>query len=116
MARITFKAAALLAARLELDLDDTPICLACLSFVSLPLGSGDEREARSWTRRMTYDIWHEGLEQPAMLSSVVRARTGFRTPRRLSPTLPSAAGAAWPRRGSCGIWRATWPRGLGASC
>src|SRR5919197_4868763 len=73
MARITFKAATLLAARLELDLDDTPICLACLSFVSLPLGSGDERDARSWTRRMTFDIWHEGLEQPARLA-LQRAR------------------------------------------
>jgi hypothetical protein len=66
MARITFKAAAALAARLDLDLDDTPICLACLSFVSLPLGSGEEREARSWTRRVTADIWAEGLEQPAL--------------------------------------------------
>ena len=63
MARISFKAAALLAARLDLDLDDTPICLACLSFVALPLGSGDEREARSWARRMSLDIWAEGLEQ-----------------------------------------------------
>ncbi len=68
MARISFKAAAELATRLDLDLDDTPICLACLSFVSSPLGSGEEREARSWTRRMTPDIWAEGLEQPAMLA------------------------------------------------
>jgi len=68
MARISFKAAALLAARLDLDLDDTPICLACLSFVALPLGSGDEREARSWARRMSFDIWAEGLEQPALLA------------------------------------------------
>ncbi|SRR6266542_2316618 len=68
MARVTFKAAAVLAARLELDLDDCPICLACLSFVSLPLGAGDEREARSWTRRMTFDIWAEGLAQPALLA------------------------------------------------
>jgi hypothetical protein len=68
MARISFKAAAVLATRLELDLDDTPICLACLSFVSLPLGSGEEREARSWARRITFDIWAEGLEQPAVLA------------------------------------------------
>src|SRR4051794_14681933 len=68
MAQITFKAAVQLAARLDLDLDDTPICLACLSFVSLPLGSGDERGARSWTRRIAPDIWVEGLEQPALLA------------------------------------------------
>jgi hypothetical protein len=68
MARITFKAATLLAARLDLDLDDCAVCLACLSFVSLPLGAGDEREARSWTRRVAPDIWVEGLEQPALLA------------------------------------------------
>jgi hypothetical protein len=68
MAQITFKAAAQLAARLDLDLDGTPVCLACLSFVSLPLGAGDERGARSWTRRIAPDIWVEGLEQPALLA------------------------------------------------
>ncbi len=68
MARISFGAAAELATRLDLDLDDTPICLACLSFVTLPLGSGNEREARTWARRVTPDIWAEGLEQPAVLA------------------------------------------------
>jgi len=68
MARITYNAATLLAARLDLDLDDTPICLACLSFVSLPLGAGKLREARSGARQMSFDIWAEGLEQPALLA------------------------------------------------
>jgi hypothetical protein len=68
MAQITFKAAVQLAARLDLDLDDTPVCLAFLSFVSLPLGAGDERDAQSWTRRVAPDIWVEGLEQPALLA------------------------------------------------
>jgi hypothetical protein len=57
-----------LAARLDLSVHDTPICLACLSFVAIPIGSGDEREARSWARRMAPDLWVEGLEQPVRLA------------------------------------------------
>ena len=34
------------AAQLDLDVGRLPICHACLSFVSLPLHDGDEREAK----------------------------------------------------------------------
>jgi len=54
------------AAALDLDLARTRVCLACLSFVSGSLRDGDEREARSWTRRLTPDIWIEGLAAPAL--------------------------------------------------
>jgi hypothetical protein len=57
-----------LAERLDLGVHDIPICLACLSFVSFPIGRGDEREARSWARRMAPDLWAEGLEQPVRLA------------------------------------------------
>jgi hypothetical protein len=57
-----------LAGRLDLNVHDTPICLACLSFVAVPIGHGDEREARSWARRMAPDLWAEGLEQPVRLA------------------------------------------------
>jgi len=50
---------------LDLDLDGVGICHACLSFVSFPLDRGDMREARSWARRMTPDLWAEGLADPA---------------------------------------------------
>lgn len=50
----------------RLDVGRLPICLACLSFVAIPLGDGDEREAKRWARRMTPDIWHEGLAGPAL--------------------------------------------------
>ena len=60
------------AASLDLDLSRTPICLACLSFVSAGLRHGDERDARSWARRMTPFIWEEGLAEPA-LDAVRRA-------------------------------------------
>ena len=65
--------AAELAAQLELDVDDTPICLACLSFVSFAMYAGDEREIRHWTTKMTPDLWAEGLEEPARLA-LERAR------------------------------------------
>ena len=49
---------------LDLDVHDIGVCLACLSFVSLAIDSGDAREVRRWTNRMTPDLWAEGLEQP----------------------------------------------------
>lgn len=62
-------------ARLDLTLAGTPICLPCLSFVSAGLREEDERDARSWARRMTPTIWDEGLAQPA-LEAVRRAAEG----------------------------------------
>jgi hypothetical protein len=54
------------AARLEIDVRRANVCLACLSFVSWPVGEGDEREALSWARKMTPDLWHEGLSEYAL--------------------------------------------------
>lgn len=61
-----------LAARLDLDVDRIPICIACLSIVSMPLGHGDERTARREARTMAPILWHEGLAEPA-LAAVRRA-------------------------------------------
>ena len=66
-----------LADRLDLNVHDLPICLACLSFVSTSLG--DERKARSWARRMAPDLWAEGLEQPVRLA--LRQAQGSGVPR-----------------------------------
>ena len=57
------------AAVLDLDLDRTPVCLACLSFVSAGLCEGDVRDARSWARRLTPFIWEEGLADPALAAA-----------------------------------------------
>lgn len=73
MASISTKDAAELAGRLQLDLDDVGICHACLSFVSMPLGWGDEREARRATFAITPDLWAEGLAEPAR-KALERAR------------------------------------------
>jgi hypothetical protein len=55
--------AAALAERLEIPLDG--ICLACLSFVSSAVRGGDERDVSTWVRRMTPDLWHDGLDEIA---------------------------------------------------
>lgn len=61
---------AAIVAQLGLDLDDG-ICHACLSFVSFAVDSGDEREIRRQVRRMTPDLWHDGLDVQAL--AAVRA-------------------------------------------
>jgi hypothetical protein len=60
-----------LVARLELDLDDG-ICLACLSFVSMAMDHGDPAEVTREVRRMTRDLWADGLDVQA-LAAVRRA-------------------------------------------
>ncbi|MEY2433771.1 MAG: hypothetical protein QOC92_3496 [Acidimicrobiaceae bacterium] len=57
----------------ELDVDlDGSICHACLSFVSFALDNGDPSEIRREIRRMTPDLWADGLAEPA-LAAVRRA-------------------------------------------
>jgi hypothetical protein len=62
-----------LIAALDLDVDRIPICQACLSFVSIPLGQGEEREAKREARKMAPMIWEEGLAEPAV-AAVRQAR------------------------------------------
>ena len=50
---------------LDLDVHRLPICLACLSFVSFAVDRGNPHEIAGATRRMTPDLWAEGLELPA---------------------------------------------------
>jgi hypothetical protein len=60
-----------LATMLDLDLD-AGICHACLSFVSLALDEGDPLETARQIRRMTPELWDDGLAEPA-LAAVRRA-------------------------------------------
>lgn len=58
----------------ELDVDlDAPICYACLSIVSFALEDGTPPEIAGATRRVTQDMWREGLAEVA-LGAVRRAR------------------------------------------
>lgn len=50
---------------LDLDLG-AGICHACLSFVSLALDGGDQVEIARQVRRMTPDLWADGLAEPAL--------------------------------------------------
>jgi hypothetical protein len=70
---VTRAEAAALAAVLELDVDDIAICHACLSFVSLAIDSGDDRQVAGSITRMAPDLWAEGLAQPVHLA-LERAR------------------------------------------
>jgi hypothetical protein len=61
------------AARLDLDLDGSGVCLACLSFVSIPLDAGDVQTARREAVRIAPDLWADGLEAP-MKAALEQAR------------------------------------------
>jgi hypothetical protein len=60
------------ARRLDVSLD-CGICLACLSFVSMAIDEGDRRAIATETRRLTPDLWAEGLAEP-LLDAARRAR------------------------------------------
>jgi hypothetical protein len=60
-----------LAAHLDLDLDDG-IRHACLSFVAFALDTAEPREIARELRRVTIDLWEDGLDVHA-LAAVERA-------------------------------------------
>jgi hypothetical protein len=62
-----------LVAAVGLDVDRIPICKLCLTFVSAPIGEGDERTAKREARKLALDLWQEGLAEP-VLDAVRRAR------------------------------------------
>jgi hypothetical protein len=54
----------------SLDLDpDCGICYACLGIVALEVGRGDDAAVTRELRRMTPDLWAEGLEAPALAAA-----------------------------------------------
>lgn len=57
-----------LAELLDLDVHDTPICLACLSDVVFTLDTNDARKINGAITRVAPDLWAEGLEQPVRLA------------------------------------------------
>lgn len=54
-----------LASQLEIGID-IPICYACLGIVSCALDFGQPGDAAREARRMTPDLWAEGLAEPAL--------------------------------------------------
>jgi hypothetical protein len=57
-----------LAKLLDLDVDDTPICLACLSDVVFALDTNDPRTIGSAITETAPWLWDEGLDQPVRLA------------------------------------------------
>lgn len=62
--RLTRSRADRLAARLRLDLDSAPICLACLSLVAF--GDDSPRAVQGRLVSVTRDLWAEGLREYAV--------------------------------------------------
>lgn len=69
---LPFQRACRLVARLDLDVNEARICLACLTFVAFPMDAGAESKVRGETVRMTPDLWDEGLE-PYLRAALIRA-------------------------------------------
>lgn len=67
-----------IAAQLDLTLAETPVCVACLSFVSAGLREGDEKDARRWAKEMTPFIWDEGLAEVVLDAVRAAAERGVR--------------------------------------
>jgi len=65
-----------LAAELGLDLDR--VCHACLSFVSFALEDGTPREVAGALRRMTPDLWADGLDEQSLAAVRRACETGVR--------------------------------------
>ena len=80
---------------LELTLE-IPICLACLSFVSMALDGGDERDIRSTVRYFAPVLGRRGSRSRRSPRWLVRRRPASRAPWRRSPTFDAAErGATW---------------------
>lgn len=66
--KLTKARAEAVASTLEVGLD-APVCLACLSFVSIAIDRGDDREVARQARWVTPDLWAEGLAKPALAAA-----------------------------------------------
>jgi hypothetical protein len=63
-----------LAAELDVDLDR--VCHACLSFVSFALEDGTPHQVAGALRRMTPDLWADGLDEQALGAARRACRAG----------------------------------------
>lgn len=66
--KLTKQQAEAVARALDVGLD-APICLACLSFVSMAIDKGDPKDIAAQVRWITPDLWLEGLAAPALAAA-----------------------------------------------
>jgi hypothetical protein len=76
MAALSAQRAQAFVAQLELTL--ARVCLLCLSFVSIPLDDGDEREVARQLRAMTPALWADGLDAQAFAAVRAACARGIR--------------------------------------
>jgi hypothetical protein len=74
--QLTKQQAEAVARALEVGLD-APICLACLSFVSMAIDQGDPKAVAAQVRWVTLDLWLEGLAGPALAAARRAASAGI---------------------------------------
>lgn len=84
--------------QLELDVMTSGVCLACLTFVAFPLDSGNEREARRESRKLTPILWDEGLELTVLVALETAKRDG------ISGSKPGRPSSRWSYGGSRSSW------------
>jgi hypothetical protein len=65
---LTKQQAEAVARALDIGLE-APVCLACLSFVSMAVDQGDPEEIAAQVRWVTPDLWLEGLAGPALAAA-----------------------------------------------
>ena len=61
--------------RLDLGLD-TGVCCACLSFVCMAMDGGDPSKIRREVRRMSPELWMDGLAEPTLEAVRTAQRRG----------------------------------------
>ena len=88
--------------QLELDVMTSGVCLACLTFVAFPLDSGNEREARREARKLTPDLWQDGLKLTVLVALETAKRHGvsaaceaIEAVHRLGPRAPIVEAVVW---------------------
>ena len=86
--------AARLAAELDLDVDDLPICLACLSVISMAIDGRDERTIRAGDQPDDAGLWAEGsTSRRGRLLKRPRSRSPRRGGGACGRRLPAGPGA-----------------------
>jgi hypothetical protein len=73
---VTYRLRAL-AEALRVELHSPGVCLACLTFVTAALASGDDRRINRAVTYIAPTLWNEGLDEPMRIALAHAARDGL---------------------------------------
>src|SRR5437870_238812 len=82
-----------IAAQLQIGLD-VGICHACLGFVCIAIEAGNPRDVARETRRVTRDLWAEGLAEPALTAVRAACASGIHDADEALADLELAGGSS----------------------